>query len=111
MASNDIAWLAGLITTMISAAIWFIVLVTRDYSAIERRARRAAIIASVTASAAIWGVTVTVYSISELMGNFLIFPSIGLTAIAVWHASRITYQKMGGGRSPDNSTQESGARG
>lgn len=111
MTENNIAWLAGLVTTMISAAIWFVVMVTRDYSPVERRARRAAVIASVTASAAIWGATVTIYSFSELAGNFLIFPSIVLTAVAVWHASRITYRKMGGGESQGNCTQESGAGG
>lgn len=111
MTENDIAWFAGLVFTMISATIWFIVMVTRDYSPVERRARRAAVIASVTASAAIWGTTVAIYSFSELAGNFLIIPSIALTGLAVWHAGRITYRKMGGGRSQDDCIQESGARG
>lgn len=112
MTNNDIAWLSGLAVTMTSAAIYFILLVTADYSPIERRARRLAILASVIVSAAIWCVTVAVYSlVSELIGNFLIFPSIGLTGVAVWHVSRITYRKMGGGKeSQDSPSQEAGAR-
>lgn len=47
MTNNDIAWLSGLAVTMTSAAIYFILLVTADYSAIERRARRLAVLASV----------------------------------------------------------------
>lgn len=111
MTNNDIAWLAGLVVTMIPAVIYFILLITADYSPIERRARRSAILASVIVSAAISSVTVTVYSlVSELAGNFLVFPSIGLTAVAVWHVSRITYRKMGGGkRSQDIPPQEAGS--
>jgi predicted metal-binding membrane protein len=108
---NDIAWLAGLAATMIPTAIYVILLVTRDYRPIERRARRFAILASVIASVAIWSVTATVFFlVSELIGNFLMFPSIALTAVAVWHASTITYRKMGGGKeSPDSRSGEARA--
>lgn len=99
MTNNDIAWLSGLATTMIPAIIYFILLITADYSPVERRARRLATLAAVIASAGIWSITVAVYFLfSELVGNFLVFPSIGLTAIGVWHASRITYRKLGGGK-------------
>lgn len=112
MTNNDIAWLSGLAVTMIPTVIYFIVLLTRDYSPIERRARRLAILASVVASAAIWSVTVAIYLfVSGLVGNFLVFPSIGLTALGVWHASRITYRKLGGGtESQDGPSREAGAR-
>lgn len=111
MTNNDIAWLSGLIVTMIPAVIYFILLMTEDYSLIERRARRSAILASVIVSAAIWSVTVAVHTlVSELAGNFLVFPSIGLTAVAVWHVSRITYRKMGGGKESQNRlSQEAGS--
>lgn len=109
MTDNDIAWLSGLVVTLIPAAVYFILRITEDYSWIERRARRLAILASVIVSAAIWSVTVVVYSfVSELIGNFLMFPSIGLTAVAVWYASWITYRKMGGGK--ESPSQEAGAR-
>lgn len=111
MTANDIAWLAGLAATMITAAIWFIVLVTRDYSPVERRARRLAILASVLVSAAIWSVTVTIYSLfSQVVGNFVMFPSIGLTALAIWHASRITYRQMGGGQKSADSPRQGPGR-
>lgn len=112
MTNNDIAWLSGLIVTLIPAAICFILLITGDYSPIERRARRLAILASIIVLVAIWSTTATVYFlVSELIGNFLTFPSIGLAAVAVWYASRITYRKMGGGRElQDCSSQERGAR-
>lgn len=98
MTNYDIAWLSGMAVTMIPTVIYFILLMTADYSPIERRARRLAILASVIVSATIWGGTATIYTlVSELVGIFLIYPSIGLTGIAVWHTSRITYRKMGGG--------------
>lgn len=110
MTNNEIAWLAGLVATMIPGLIWFIALLTQDYSPVERRARRSAIFASVTVAATITSATVAAYSLSELVGNFLVFPSIGLTAVTVWHASRITYRKMGGGKLQDNRAPEVGAR-
>lgn len=111
MTDNDIAWLSGLAVTLIPMVIYVILLLTRDYSPIERRARRLSILASVIAAVAIWSVTATVFFlVSELVGNFLMFPSIGLTAVAVWHASTITYRKMGGGKeSPDTPAQEARA--
>lgn len=111
MTNNEIAFLSGLTVTLIPLIIFFIMMITDEYSPVERRAIRLAILASVVASAAIWGTTAVVYFlISELIGNFLLFPSMGLTAIAVWHASRITYRKMGGGRkSTNNTSQEVGA--
>lgn len=112
MTDNNIAWFAGLITTMIAVAIYAILLMTRDYSPTERRARRLAILASVIVLVAIWGVTLAIYLfVSELVGNFLAMPSIGVTAVAVWHASTITYRKTGGGKeSQDGPSQEAGAR-
>lgn len=112
MTDNDIAWFSGLVFTLIPAAVYVILLITEDYSPIERKARRLAILASVIVSAAIWSVTAAVYSfVSELIGNFLMFPSVGLNAVAIWYASRITYRKMGGGKeSQDSSSQEAGAR-
>lgn len=99
MTNNDIAWLAGLAVTVIPAVTYFILLMTADYSPIERRARRMTILVSVIVFLAIWSVTAYVYTfVSELAGNFLMFPSIGLTAVALWHVSRITYRKMGGGK-------------
>lgn len=99
MNSNDIALLSGMALTLISAVVYFILLMTTEYSPIERRARRLAILASVMVTAVIWSLTVTVYTlVSELAGNFLMFPSIGITAVAVWYASRVTYRKMGGGK-------------
>lgn len=110
MTDNDIAWFSGLIVTMVPAVIFFILLITSDYEAIERRARRFAILASVLVSATIWSVTTVVFFfVSELVGNFLMFPSVALTAVAVWYASRITYRKMGGGsESQDRPSQETG---
>lgn len=112
MTDNDIAWISGLAVTMVSVAIYVILLVTADYNPIERKARRLAILASTIVSAAIWAITATVFSlVSELIGNSLIFPSVGLTGVAVWHASRITYGRMGGGKeSHDSPPQEAGAR-
>lgn len=112
MTNNDIAWLLGLAVTLIPTGIYFILVITADYRPIERRARRLAILASVIVPAAIWSATATVYFfVSELIGNFLMFPSVGLTAVAVWYASRITYQKMGGGKeSQDSPSQKAGAR-
>lgn len=107
MTNNDIAWLSGFAITLISAIIMFIMMMTEDYPPIERRARRLAILASVVTSAMILGTTAAVYFlVSELIGNFLMFPSIGLTAIAVWHASKITYRKMGGGLGSAGSTSQ-----
>lgn len=97
MTNNDIALFSGLIVTLILVCVYIILLLTADLSPIERRARRLAILAAVSASAAIWGATAAVYSLSELIGSFLIFPSIGLVAIAAWHASSAAYRKMGGG--------------
>lgn len=112
MSDNNMAWFAGLIITMIAVAIYAILLMTGDCSPIERRARRLAVLASVIVSVAIWGVTLAIYLfISELVGNFLAMPSIGVTAVAIWHASTITYRKMGGGKeSQDGPAQEAGAR-
>jgi membrane-associated HD superfamily phosphohydrolase len=112
MTNNDIAWLSGLIVTLIPAVIYFILQITADYSPLERRARRLAILASVIVAAAILSATATVYSfVSELIGNFLMFPSLGLTAVAIWCASRITYQKTGGGKeSHGSSSQEARTR-
>lgn len=99
MTNNDIAWFAGLVVTLIPALVYFVLLITADYSPIERRARRFAVLASVIVSAAIWSATATVYSfVSQLIGSFLMFPSIGLTAVGIWYASRITYLEMGGGK-------------
>lgn len=111
MTDNNIAWFAGLIVTMIAAAIYVILLMTRDYSPIERRARRLTILASIVGSVAIWGVTLAIYLfVSELIGNFLVIPSIGLTGVGVWHISRTTYRKMGGGKeSQDGPSQQAGA--
>lgn len=98
MTDNDIAFFAGIVLTLMLEAVYIILVMTADFSPVERRARRLAILASVAVSAVIWTMTVAVYSlVSELVGSFLIFPSIALTAIGVWHASRITYRKMGGG--------------
>lgn len=112
MTNNDIAWLSGLTVTMIPTVIFWILLMTEGYNPIERRARRLAILASVIATAAIWSTTAIMhFFVSELIGNFLMFPSIGLTAVAVWHASRFTYRKMGGGKESQNSpSQGVGAR-
>ena len=106
MTNNDIALFSGLVVTLISAAVFFILQMTADYSPTERRARRLAILASVVASAAIWSATVAIYSFSELVGSFLVYPSIGLTAVAVWHASRITYRELGGGNRPNGISSE-----
>jgi heme A synthase len=97
MTNNDIALFSGLVVTLISAAVFLILEMTADYSPTERRARRLAILASVVVSAAILGATVAIYNFSELVGSFLVYPSIGLTAVAVWHASRFTYRALGGG--------------
>ena len=97
MTNNDIALFSGLGVTLISGAVYIILLLTEDYSPTERRARRLAILAAVIAPAAIWSATAAVYSLSELIGSFLIFPSIGIVAVAVWYASSTTYRKMGGG--------------
>lgn len=103
MSNNDIAWFSGVIATLISAAIYFVLLITADYRPIERRALRLAILASAIVSAAVWSVMAAVYSfVSELVGNFLMFPSIVLTGIAVWHVSRITYRKTGGGKESED---------
>lgn len=105
MTNNEIAWFSGLAVTMIPTAIYVVLLITEDYSPAERRARRLAILASVVVSVAIWTVTAAVYSFgSEVVGTFLMFPSIGLSVVAVWHASRITYRKMGGGRESQHSS-------
>lgn len=96
MTNHDIAWLTGLAVTAIPTIIYYILLMTEDYGPIERRARRFAILASVIVFIAIWSVTTSIYTIiSELAGIFLMFPSIGLSAVAVWHVSRLTYRKMG----------------
>lgn len=111
MSEIDIAALSGMAVTIIPAIIYFILLMTKDYSPIERRARRLSILAVVVAAGVIFGTTAAIYFlVSEVIGAFLMYPSVGLTAIAVWHASRITYQKMGGGReSTDRPLQEEGA--
>lgn len=112
MTDNDIAWLSGLVATLVPAAVFVVLLITADYEPIERRARRLAILVSVIVSVAIWSVAAAVYSfVSELIGNFLMFPSVGLNAVAIWYASRFTYRKTGGGKeSHDSSSQEAGAR-
>ncbi|WP_018078802.1 hypothetical protein [Thiobacillus denitrificans] len=107
MTNNDIAWLAGLAVTAIPTIIYYILLMTEDYGPIERRARRFAILASFIVFMAIWSVTASIYSfVSELAGIFLMFPSIGLSAVAVWHVSRLTYRKMGGGKESQSSSSE-----
>lgn len=111
MSEIDIAMLSGLAVTIIPAIIYFILLMTEDYSPIERRARRLAILAGVVSAGVIFGTTAIVhFRVSEMIGAFLMYPSVGLTGIAVWHASRITYRKMVGGReSTDRPSQEEGA--
>lgn len=106
MTNNNIALFSGLVVTLISAATYFILQMTADYNPTERRARRLAILVSVIVSAAIWSVVVAIYSFSELVGSFLVYPSIGLTAVAVWHASKITYREMGGGNGPNEIPSE-----
>lgn len=104
MTNNDIAWLAGLTVTITPVVIYVILLMTADYNPIERRARRLAILVSVIVFVAIWTVTASIYSfVSELAGNFLMFPSIGFSAVAVWHVSRITYREMDGGKESQSS--------
>lgn len=111
MSEIDIAVLSGLAVTVIPAILYFILLMTEDFSPIERRARRLAILAGVVSAGVIFGTTAIVYfRVSEVIGAFLMYPSMGLTGVAVWHASRITYRKMGGGQeSTGNPSQGVGA--
>lgn len=100
MSEVEIASLAGMFTTFISVIIFLIYLITNDDNPIERRAIRLAILAGVASVAAVIGAVVAIYYfVSEVLGAFLWFPAIALTGIAVWHASKITYRLMGGGKS------------
>lgn len=104
MSEVEIASLAGMFTTFISVIIFLIYLITNDYRPIERRAIRMAILAGVASVAAVIGAVVAIYYfVSEVIGAFLWFPSIGLAIIAVWHASKHTYRLMGGGITPQDS--------
>ncbi len=104
----EIASLAGAFVTLVSVIVLLIFLLTNDYHPIERRAIRMAILAGVAAMAAVGGTVVAIYFfVSEVIGAFLGFPSIGLSGIAVWHACKHTYRLMGGGmNSQDSPSQE-----
>lgn len=111
MSDVENALLAGMFVSLASMLIFLIFLLTNDYKPIERRAIRMAILAGITAVAAVGGTVVAIYFfVSEVIGAFLGFPSIGLAGIAVWHAFKHTYRLMGGGMDSQGSpSQESKA--
>lgn len=99
MSEVEIASLAGMFTTFISVIIFLIYLITNDKNSIERRAIRLAILSGVASVAAVIGAVVAIYYfVSPVISAFMWFPSIGLAAVAVWHASKLTYRLMGGGK-------------
>ncbi len=101
MSEVEIASLAGMFTTFISVIIFLIYLITNDKNSIERRAIRLAILSGVASVAAVIGAVVAIYYfVSPVISAFMWFPSIGLAAVAVWHASKLTYRLMGGGKEP-----------
>jgi uncharacterized membrane protein (GlpM family) len=103
MSDVDIASLSGMLVTFASMICYLIYLFTNDNNPIERQAIRLAILAGVASVAAVVGTVVAIYYfVSEVISAFLWFPSIALAGIAVWHASKITYRLMGGGRSSED---------
>lgn len=99
MSSNELAYFMGLLATLLAMSIFILKVATEDYSPVERRARRFAILAGVAALALVVGSELAIYSfVSQVIGAFMAMPSVGLATIAVWHASRMTYRELGGGR-------------
>lgn len=110
MSDVEIASLAGVVVTLVSVIAFFIYLITDDHNPIERRAKRLAILAGVASVAAVVGAVVAIYFfVSEVIGAFLWFPSIGLAVIAVWHASKTTYRLMGGGKPSEDGPSQNAA--
>lgn len=99
MTSNELAFFMGLLATLLAMTILVLKVATEDYSPVERRARRFAILAGVVAAALVVGAEQAIYfNVSQVVGAFMAMPSVGLATIAVWHASRMTYRKLGGGK-------------
>lgn len=103
----EFAFFSGAMATLLVMAVLVIKVATDHFLPRERRARRFATAAAVGAALAVAGAEAILYFfVSEVAGAFMAYPSLALAALAVWHASRITYRKMGGGRtSTDSPTQ------
>ena len=100
MTQIEFAFFSGAMTTILVMVILGIKASTEHFPPVERRARRLATAAAVAAALAVAGAeAILFFFVSEVAGAFLAYPSLALTALAVWHASRITYKKMGGGGS------------
>ncbi len=111
MTQIEFALFSGAMATLLVMAVLVIKVMTEHLPPVERRARRLAIAAGVGAALAVVGAEAILYFyMSEIAGAFMAYPSLALATLAVWHASRITYRKMGGGReSTDNPSQGVGA--
>ena len=103
MTQIELAFFAGAMATLLVMAVLVIKVATDHFLPRERRARRFATAAAIGAALAVIGAEAILYFfVSEIAGAFLAYPSLALTALAVWHASRTTYRKMGGGQERHN---------
>ena len=103
MTQIEFAFFAGAMATLLVMAVLVIKVATDHFLPRERRARRFATAAAIGAALAVIGAEAILYFfVSEIAGAFLAYPSLALTVLAVWHASRITYRKMGGGQERHN---------
>ncbi len=111
MTQIEFAFFSGAMATLLVMVVLAIMASTEYLPPVERRARRLAIAAAVGAALALAGAEAILYFfVSEIAGAFMAYPSLALAVLTVWHASRITYRKMGGGQeSMNNPSQGVGA--
>jgi cytochrome bd-type quinol oxidase subunit 2 len=105
MTQIELALFSGAMATLFVMMVLLIKVATEGFPPVERRARRFATAAAISAALAVIGSEAILYFfVSEVAGAFMAYPSLALTALAVWHASRITYRELGGGRECKNRT-------
>lgn len=92
MNDNDLAFFIGTVVFLIGFIVFGVLALTQDLNPIERRARRVAILAAMaTVTVTLGSVAFTFYYVSEFIGSFLAMPSLGITAVATWYTTRLTY--------------------
>lgn len=107
MTQIEFAFISGAIATLLVMVVLGIKASTEHFPPVERRARRLATAAAVAAALVVIGAEAILYFfVSEVAAAFMAYPSVALAALAVWHASKITYRKMGGGKQTQDSPSQ-----